>query len=119
MAIRELTPEDKVFVRSILYPAGITEEGHDFEAEGFQIVVERLDGHRIVNGHLFEGAVWVDDFDPEYGDTSYWGDIREEAKAKAEDVIQDILATGVLNLEHWMEADPRYGSSYYCICNNC
>lgn len=116
---REITPEDKVYVRKDLYLAGNTEEGHPFEAEGFYVVVERLDGHRIAHNFFFEGAKWEEQYDPEYGDISTWADIREEAQAKAEEVVRNILAYGKLNLDHWVEIDPAYGSAYYCICNNC
>ena len=119
MTIRELTPEDKVFVRSDLYPAGRTEEGHPFDAEGYYVVIERLDGHRIRHFMFYEGCKFVEQYDPDMGDISGHRDIREDAKTKAEDLAHDIVAYGQVNLDHWSECDPAYGSPYYCICNNC
>jgi len=114
MAKRILNEEDTVSVVCDLYLAGHTEDFQEYHAECYYIVIQRLDGHRISHFMVFDGAIRHED-----ADCGYVGfqDVRKEAKAKADDLVARIMQAGVVDLDHWRECEPAYGSAYYCICN--
>lgn len=115
----EIAPEDKVYVRSDLFPAGRTEEGHVHEAYCLYVIVERLDGHRLRHFESFSCDKFVEEYDEKYGEISRWVCIREQAEAEVGRLVSNIEAAGVLNMDYWEEVDPRYGSEYYCIKHDC
>jgi len=98
-----------VSVETELYEAGTTEDGTPFIAELYLVVVQNLDGSRWVHRHHFLGAeeeVSEDGF-------SFFGDIREEALAKANALARRVGIAGEINLDHWVEFYPLYGSPAY------
>lgn len=110
MNTQNLAADDKVFVRADLYDAGITEDGSPYTAEVYSIVVESRDGFRRV----LTSKSWF----TAPGDTSpdgfmFFGDLRKEMKAEAEAVVKRIQDKGIIDLDYWMEIQPRYGSDYY------
>ena len=106
--------EARVSVACDLYLAGRTEDGEDYHAESYYVVVERLDGHRLAHFKTFPGCIRHED-----QDCGYVGfqDVREEAKADADNLVAAIEDVGSINDDHWAEVDPAYGSAYYCIMN--
>lgn len=115
MNIRTLTPEDRVYINVDLYDAGTTEDGTPFTAEVYQVFIERLDGHRIA---LTSKTWWTAPSEVSPDGFNFFGDLREEMKAEAEAVVNRIEDKGVINLDHWEEVYPAYGSAYYCEVNS-
>ena len=98
---------------SDLYEAGRTNDGTQFSAEGFYVVVENGAGRRWASYEYFKGAEVVVD---EEGFV-FFPDVREEASAAAEALAAatiEVLAAGrKLSLEDWYQIDPAYGSRAY------
>ena len=120
MAKRIITEEDRVYVDCDFYSAGMTEDGQDFVAESYYVVVQRLDGHRLAHSKTFlgcEAGVIDDDHEGQYNGLPYFADVRKEAKEAADNLVARIMEARVIDTDHWVEAEPSYGSAYYCICN--
>ena len=114
MAKIVINEENRVYVDCAIFSMGADEFGTDYTAESYFVVVERLDGHRLAHFHDFVGCIRHEDHEAGYVG---FEDIREEAKAKADDLVDSILAVGSINDDHWSEFRPAYGSAYYCIMN--
>lgn len=101
-------------VSSSLYCAGLTEDGEEFIGHIFFVRAEAPDGRRWVHVRGFDGV--NEEFDEEFGCT-YYGDVREEATAKAEALASKVQthleAGGKLDPACWNEVDPAYGSNAY------
>ena len=97
-------------VGSDLYNAGYTEDGTSFIAERYFISATDDNGNRWVHRAQFNGCnVEVDD----EGMNRFF-DIRTEAGARCERLLARIEAAGgAVNLDHWEEARPEYGSVAY------
>ena len=104
----------RIAVISDLYKAGVTEDGQDFVADRFYVMVEAPNGQRWVHGASFDST--KQEFDDEDG-FPYFPDFRIEAKEKAEALADKVrayvTAKGLLDLDHWHEVDPAYGSDAY------
>ena len=104
-------------VVSDFYHAGYTEDGQSFVAEVYYVTMENAAGRRFHHEALFRGTKVLVDEDGE----SYFPDLREEASAKAERLAARVnvaLAAGMgVDLTHWVEADPAYGSDEYVAQN--
>jgi hypothetical protein len=97
-------------VGSDLYLAGRTEDGQDFTAELYYVMAEDASGNRWRHETNFPGA------DAQRDEDGYWhfGDVREAAQRAAEQLLARIeRAGGQLDLTHWREARPAYGSAAY------
>ena len=97
-------------VASDLYLAGKTEDGRDFHAELYYVVAEDADGNRWRHETSFRGA------DPVRHDDGFWqfGDVRASAQAAAERLVLAIQRKGgAIDLAHWREMRPAYGSAAY------
>jgi hypothetical protein len=98
---------------SDLYEAGRTNDGTQYSAEGFYVVVENGAGRRWASYDFFKGAEVVVD---EEGFV-FFPDVREAASAAAEALAaatKEVLASGgKLSLEDWYQIDPAYGSRAY------
>ena len=98
---------------SDLYEAGRTNDGTQYSAECFYVVVENGAGRRWASYNCFKGAEVVVD---EEGSV-FFPDVREAASAAAEALAaatNQILGSGAkLSLEDWYEIDPAYGSRAY------
>lgn len=95
---------------SELYRAGRTEDGEEFIAERFFVSVTFADGSRYAHGLMLAGAECH--VDPEEG-IVYFEDIRPAARAKLERLIARIQAVGTIDLAHWDEITPVYGSAQW------
>jgi hypothetical protein len=102
------------------YVAGKTCDGYPYTAECYLVCAENADGRRFEHVARFPGCrveeVEIDDGD--YCDTfTSFEDIREEAAAKASALVDRINAHlargGELDMNHWVEVDPAYGSVEY------
>lgn len=95
---------------SDLYEAGLACDGHPFTAECYFIELTRPDGRRWRLNKAWFTAKQVEDY--EHGEV-YWADLREEKKLEALEIIDRIQHIGQVNLEHWSEVQPSYGSEFY------
>ena len=96
-------------IGSDLYLAGQTEDCEDYIAERFFICAEDQHGNRWSHQKSFPGAKrWED------RDSFGYEDIREEAKALAESLLEKIRRAGAIDLDYWNEDRPVYGSAAYC-----
>ena len=101
----------QISVTSELYEAGINEEGRPYTAEVYIVVAELPGGMRYANNHHFRGCV-VHTNDEDGG--VYFEDVREAAMTQAEELVAHIMASGsFINLAHWYEYTPVYGSAAY------
>lgn len=106
----------ETFVTSDLYVAGRTEDGEDYTAEVYLVVVGFADGTRWAHKHTFPGCKVE-----EYDDGEQWGtcfnDIRASAKMEADHlcfrVEQAVKAGKALDDSCWYDYYPEYGSSAY------
>jgi len=93
-----------------LYVAGITEDGVDYTAECYTVSIEAQDGRRWLHNTTYFGA---DTITTDEGFTLF-ADKRTRAKLEAETLRKRVVAAGVVDLTHWTEAEPGYGSEAYC-----
>lgn len=101
------------YVWSDLYEAGRTEDGHEYYAEEYFVVVQFTDGSRLKHNHHFRGAVrHVDD-----EGCPHYEDVREKALAAATKLADKVRAflthNGVLTMTSWSEWHAEYGSAAY------
>ena len=97
-------------IASDLYYAGRTEDGREYHAEVFYVLAEDKAGNRWSHNARFAGCKV--EFDYEDGINRFF-DVRPEATAAAERLLARMKAAGRINLAHWTEARPCYGSSAY------
>jgi hypothetical protein len=107
-----------VEVASDLYKAGVTEDGQDYIAENYFVVVEYANGEVFRHTETFLGCR-VEEAGPEDED---WGcvnfaDVRLEAQAKAERLcarVQEAVVKGrTLDERCWHFYRTIYGSGAY------
>jgi hypothetical protein len=110
-----MTSKYIAYVISDLYDAGRDMDGQCYIADCYYVVAEdEHTGRRFAHDHRFFGAKLCVDDDGEYG----YEDIRKEQSAKADALCDKINARlkkyafeiSMLNLAHWEEIDPAYGS---------
>lgn len=95
---------------SDLYEAGIQEDGVPFIAETYYILAEDEYGNRWSHNTRFNGCGVSTDLEG----LPHFTDIRTNAKARAQMLLDRINAAGgQIDLEHWSEARPAYGSKAY------
>ncbi len=112
---RTITKDDRVYVECDLYLAGLTEDGEEYQAESYYVVIERLDGHRSAHNTCFNGCIRHENVDNGF---IGFQDIRKEAKKQANILVSRIIDRGEIETDRWIEITPSYGSDYYCVCNN-
>lgn len=104
----------QVSVISNLHNFGITEDGQQFIAERFMVMIETTSGKRWVHEHHFDGTKPV--FEEEIG-AMVFPDLREEAQAEAAKLVgrieMHLSKGGEIDLAKWREEDPCYGSDAY------
>jgi|TARA_Y100000034_G_scaffold21482_1_gene24699 hypothetical protein len=88
-----------IFVRDVIFENGLSEDGELQYAKAFNIYAQNERGERLVNN-----ASDFTDLEPKG---------LENAERFAKRVQAHIDAGGKLNLEHWYEVDPCYGSAAY------
>ena len=101
------------YTSSDLYKAGVTEDGEDYTAEVYFVVLENAAGRRFVHQSHFKGCDAV-----YYADEGFYSfeDIRVEAKAKADRLTDRVNAAGgKIDFAFWTEIDPCYGSTEYVL----
>jgi hypothetical protein len=96
-------------IGSDLYVAGRTEDGADYTAEVYFITATNARGDRWRHASSFPGCNPVRD-DEGY---THFADIRAEAQKEANTLMARMQARGAINLQHWREDRPVYGSSAY------
>ncbi len=96
-------------IASDLYVAGRTEDGQDYTAEVYFITATNARGDRWRHETTFPGCAREND---EEGYT-HFADIRAQAMEKAKTLIARMEARGTINLQHWSEDRPVYGSNAY------
>jgi hypothetical protein len=106
-----------VRVEGDLYVAGKDEEGRDFIAENYMVVVEYANGEVYRHKQVWLGCR-VEKADCEYdGPFLLFHDIRAESEASANRLcarVQDHLKNGGnLREEHWSFRRTAYGSQAY------
>jgi hypothetical protein len=94
---------------SDLYVAGRTEDGFDYTAEVYFITATNARGDRWRHGTAFPGC----NVEKDEEGYNHFGDIREQAHAQAQALMNRMIARGTINLEHWREDRPVYGSNAY------
>ena len=93
-----------------LYIAGYTEDGYPYTAERYFVAATDDNGNRWIHSSQHDGCRVEQD---EEGMDRFI-DIRDEAKAHCERLVARINAVGgVINLDHWTETRPEYGSIAY------
>jgi len=98
----------EVYFASDLKDYGRTEDGTPFIGEVFFVEVENERGDRWRNNRHFDGVrkeIWEEG-------TAYM-DARPEARAQCERLVAAIQRAGKINLQHWYQAPPAYGSDAY------
>lgn len=106
-----------VAVASDLYEAGRTEDGEQYTAELYYVIVEFMNGARMRHKSSFPGCEAISSWDEEDYGMVFFKDIRAEAIAKAErlaDQVRLALEQGrSLDYKYWNDAEPVYGSRVY------
>ena len=99
---------------SDLYQAGFSCDGHPYIAEKYYVLIENAAGLRFRHEKSFPGVEVIEC--EETGEVGF-ADIRQEAKAIAEDLAAKVnaaLAAGKpLTAACWFEVDPAYASNEY------
>lgn len=106
-----------VVVASDLYEAGRTEDGEQYTAELYYVLVEFENGARLRHKTSFPGCEAICSPDEEDYGMVFFKDIRAEASTKAERLADRVLLAleqgRSLDYTYWHEADPVYGSRVY------
>lgn len=84
-------------------------DGHPFIGECYYVIIEAADGRRWKHREQLDGA-WVDH--NEFGEAHFM-DCRQEAVGICERLVARIRRAGQINLDHWTEVRPAYGSKVY------
>jgi hypothetical protein len=102
------------YAASDLYQAGFSCDGHPYIAEKYYVLIEDAAGRRFRHEKSFFGVEVIEC--EETGEVGF-ADIRQEAKAIAEDLAAKVnaaLAAGKpLTAACWFEVDPAYASDEY------
>lgn len=106
-----------VRVEGDLYVAGKDEEGRDYIAENYMVVVEFANGEIYRHEQVWLGCR-VEKADCEYdGPFLLFHDIRQESEAAAQKLCDRIQAHvakgGNLDMDHWSFRRTSYGSVAY------
>ena len=107
--------QHKVYIHTDLYHAGITEDGEPFHAEQYCLVLETAQGKRLAHYKSFKGCVHHEDH--ETGCIGF-EDIRKEAYASAQALLNRVLSVGYISINYWTEVDPVYGSPRFQELNS-
>lgn len=100
------------YVDSDLYQAGHSCDGHPYTAEAYFVMAEDATGNRWRHHATFKGCTTYSGEETD-GETVFT-DVRVEAEAKVDRLLARIQAAGgVIDLAHWSEARPAYGSDAY------
>jgi hypothetical protein len=103
-----------VEVGSDLYLAGRTEDGLDYTAEVYIVVVEFADGTRWAHKTSFRGCEVEVDNEDGY---KFFKDVRDAAQAKANALCNRVTfavdAGRTLDRACWVDYFPVYGSGAY------
>lgn len=95
---------------------GPTEEGEPFTAEVFHVMAQDVHGNRWVHEMSFPGCKRYSTY-VEGDEIVRFKDLRVVAKARAEDLAQRVRKAlaegGKIDLDHWVETFPAYGSAAY------
>jgi hypothetical protein len=100
----------KVTVAKGFYVVGTTEEGHNYEAELYSVVVIADDGRQWGHNKTWLTSERVEDFDEEFGTMIGFTDTREESFLRASCFADLVEKVGSISFEFWVELEPQYGS---------
>jgi hypothetical protein len=107
---RRYTMNFDTSVASDLYQAGYGDDGHPYIAELYYVVIQYQDGRTFRHQSSFAGA--KRQVDEEDG-VVYFEDVRASALTEAECLAERVRSKGAVDLQHWDEIDPAYGSEAY------
>lgn len=100
---------DQIFIQSDLKDYGYTDDGEPFISEVFRVLIQDSEGNRWAHRMSYPGTKVRFD---EWGKGFF--DIRAEARASCQNLIDRILAAGgEVDLQYWGEDRPTYGSLAY------
>jgi hypothetical protein len=100
----------QVTVAKGFYVAGQTEEGYDYEAESYSVVVIDKFGRQYAHSKTWLTAEPIEEFDEEFGAMYGFTDTREESFLRASCFAELVEKVGSISLEFWTETEPQYGS---------
>jgi hypothetical protein len=105
----KLPKSSKVVVREGMFCAGKDEFGTDYITDFYQVQIQLESGITHNHGHTFwatEAIVTPDGF-------NFFPDYSEEKKAAAEHLADRVRRAGAVDLQHWNEGEPVYGTQAY------
>ena len=91
----------QIGTRSDLYEGGYTEDGERMIHEAHYVVIEVPDGRRWAHSHSFRT------------EKMRKAEAMTKSEALAEKIFQHLASGKKLDMEHWVEIDPAYGSKAY------
>ena len=95
-------------VSSDLYVAGTSDDGHDYLAESYCVILTSTRGIQLVHHRNFPGCETE-----EHEGITHFGDVREEAEGAARRLVKRIIKAGEINIDNWITIEPEYGSEAY------
>tara|TARA_R110000824_G_scaffold139019_3_gene303956 strand:- start:1674 stop:2087 length:414 start_codon:yes stop_codon:yes gene_type:complete len=107
---REMNIKDMTIqIDETIYLVGRIDDGSEYTAEAYNVEVILPNGRRFQhNVDFFTSKIEYNEF----GEACAT-DEREEKRAQVEGLADRIREAGVINLDHWTEGQPVYGSSAY------
>lgn len=100
-----------VYVSADIFVAGYSDDGMPYTAEVFYVQAEAANGQRWDHGVRFPACI-AHACEDEPG--QWFENVKAQAEARAERLAARIRAAGmVLDLAHWSEGRPAYGSAAY------
>ena len=108
----KLPKSSKVVVRDALFIAGQDEFGTDYTADYYKVQIQLESGITYNHVHTFystEPGGYIQDPDG----FNFFPDFREEKKAAAENLADRVRRAGAVDLQHWDEGEPVYGTQAY------
>jgi len=98
----------QVYFASDLKDYGYTEDGEKFIGEVFFVEVENERGDRWRHRHTFDGVR-----KEQWEEGVVYMDNRHSARTQCGLLVADVQRRGAINLDHWYQSDPAYGSDAY------
>lgn len=110
----KLTTRHSVLVRDELFFTGeLTEDGEKLLGKRWIVLVKEPNGRTFANNHFFllrnhfGGVLGFLDLNHVHEEHI------ERSESRAQKLVDRIVEAGCINMKHWHEIDPEYGSEYY------
>lgn len=101
--------DKRVTVAKSFYIAGVTEDGLDYEAECYNVVITAKDGSRWSHDKTWYTA------EPTEDNINGFTDTRETSFGNAQAFANVVEKVGIIGMEYWKSIEPVYGSESYVI----